>query len=181
MKYTNKLLLICALLFAAQSALAGSIADTYNPGDTLTATKLNNVKTAVNDNNTKVTNNTGAINNNATKISTNVTAISNLGGRVTALEAKRPGPIAFGTIRSAVLYADSGNVAISWDATLVRYTISITGESYFINNYVTMVTPLGGTGTSCSTDSLSGNLLVTCFDNAGVKIQSSLGFVVFKP
>jgi len=181
MKYINKYFLLGALLLAAQSALAGSISDTYAPGDTLTATQMGNIKSAVNDNNTKVTNNTGAINTNTSKISANSTSIGSLGGRVTTLEAKRPGPIAFGAVRAGVLYANSGNVSVVWNATSSRYEVTITGESYFINSYVTSVTPIASSAVSCATNSVSGLLIIFCYDSAGTSIQSDLGFVVYKP
>lgn len=41
---------VIALAFTSQLVTAGSITDTYTTGDTLTATMLNNIKTAVNDN-----------------------------------------------------------------------------------------------------------------------------------
>jgi hypothetical protein len=40
------------LALVSQIATSGTITDTYATGDTLTATKLNNIKTAVNDNDT---------------------------------------------------------------------------------------------------------------------------------
>jgi hypothetical protein len=40
-----------ALAFNSQLVHAGSISDSYNTGDTLTAVNMNNIKTAVNDNN----------------------------------------------------------------------------------------------------------------------------------
>jgi len=53
----NKFLLALAISTVAysQSSFAGSITDTYTTGDTLTADKLNNIKSAVNDNDTRVT------------------------------------------------------------------------------------------------------------------------------
>ena len=52
---------------------------------------------------------------------------------------------------------------VSWNAGLNRYEIAITGESYFYNNYATVITPTTA-GVSCSTGSVSGELLVTCWD-----------------
>jgi len=57
----NKLSFVASILGIALgvatsgSALAGSIADTYTTGDTLTAAKMTAVKTAVNDNDTRIT------------------------------------------------------------------------------------------------------------------------------
>lgn len=61
MKHKVILTTVIALTINSQFATAGSITDTYTTGDTLTATTLNNIKDAVNDNDTNVGANTGAI------------------------------------------------------------------------------------------------------------------------
>ena len=43
-----------ALVLSCQIVMAGSITDTYTTGDTLTATKMNNIKTEVNDNDQRI-------------------------------------------------------------------------------------------------------------------------------
>lgn len=43
-----------ALTLSSQLVTAGSITDTYTPGDTLTATKMDNIKAAVNDNDSRI-------------------------------------------------------------------------------------------------------------------------------
>jgi hypothetical protein len=53
MKNITKLMTFIGLLSTSQLAYSGSITDTYNTGDTLTATTLNNIKSAVNDNDRK--------------------------------------------------------------------------------------------------------------------------------
>ena len=50
------------LLVSSQLASAGSITDTYTTGDTLTTTKMDNIKTAVNGNAADVSSNTTRIN-----------------------------------------------------------------------------------------------------------------------
>lgn len=50
------------LLASSQLASAGSITDTYTAGDTLTTTKMDNIKTAVNGNAADVSSNTNRIN-----------------------------------------------------------------------------------------------------------------------
>ncbi|MBT8128340.1 MAG: hypothetical protein KJP10_00005 [Gammaproteobacteria bacterium] len=45
---------VIGLAFTSQFVTAGSITDTYTTGDTLTATTLDNIKTAVNDNDTQI-------------------------------------------------------------------------------------------------------------------------------
>lgn len=60
----------------SQTNFAGSITETFATGDTLTATHLNNVKTAVNDNDSRVTTNKADITNNAADIVTNTSGVS---------------------------------------------------------------------------------------------------------
>ena len=55
MKYLIKMLSIVGLLLIPQLAYPDSITDTYNTGDTLTATTLRNIKSAVNDNDSRIT------------------------------------------------------------------------------------------------------------------------------
>jgi len=54
MKYRIRITLLIGLISISQLALSGSITDTYNTGDTLTTTTLDNIKDAVNDNNTRI-------------------------------------------------------------------------------------------------------------------------------
>jgi hypothetical protein len=57
---------------------AGSIGDTYAPGDTLTAGKMDNIRNAVNDNDTRITTNTDDITSLTGTVNTNTTNITNL-------------------------------------------------------------------------------------------------------
>ena len=52
MKYSVIFTTVIALALSSQLVTAGSITDTYTAGDTLTAAKMDNIKTAVNDNDT---------------------------------------------------------------------------------------------------------------------------------
>lgn len=54
MKRLIEISLIIGLLSVTQLARGGSIPDEYNTGDTLTADKMNNIKSAVNDNDDRV-------------------------------------------------------------------------------------------------------------------------------
>ena len=54
MKYSIRILAIVGLLMMSQLARSDSITDTYTTGDTLTATTLNNIKSAVNDNDARI-------------------------------------------------------------------------------------------------------------------------------
>ena len=72
-------------------------------------------------------------------------------------------PIAFGFINTdASINAGSGNFTCTWNATYDRYEISITGYSYYYNNYTTLVTLCGGdgNGASVTTSSAGGDLLI---------------------
>ena len=76
MKSIIKIVSMVILQLGPQLALADSIADTYTTGDTLTATQLNNIKAAVNDNDSRVTTNATGISANAAGVTTNATGIS---------------------------------------------------------------------------------------------------------
>jgi len=55
MKRFTRTVSIVGLVSALQIVSAGSITDTYNTGDTLTTTTLDNIKSAVNDNDARIT------------------------------------------------------------------------------------------------------------------------------
>lgn len=75
MKYFIKFVSIIGLLSFSQLAYSDSITDNYTTGDTLTAATLNNIKAAVNDNDTNVGTNATAISGNTAGIGANATAI----------------------------------------------------------------------------------------------------------
>lgn len=54
MKNFIRIASIAAVISLSHLAYSSEIIDTYNSGDTLTATKMNNIKDAVNDNNTRI-------------------------------------------------------------------------------------------------------------------------------
>ena len=54
MKNYLKIILFIGIMLLAQTAYAAAITDTYKTGDTLTATTLDTIKNAVNDNNTRI-------------------------------------------------------------------------------------------------------------------------------
>jgi hypothetical protein len=54
MKYFIRITLVIGLFSIHQSAYSDSISDTYNTGDTLTASTLNTIKDAVNDNDSRI-------------------------------------------------------------------------------------------------------------------------------
>lgn len=91
------------------------------------------------------------------------------------------GPIAYGAILAdGTKYSGTSNWTSAYNATYQRYEITITGESYFYLSYATVVTPAGDVRT-CNTNSVSGKLLISCFDLAGNPATSRIGFVTSKP
>lgn len=78
MKQKVIITLIIAITLASQFVTADSITDTYATGDTLTAAKMNNIKTAVNDNDGNISTNTVNIGINTSDISNHEVRISNL-------------------------------------------------------------------------------------------------------
>jgi hypothetical protein len=93
-----------------------------------------------------------------------------------------PGEIAFGTINTAgAKITGTSNWTSTLNASLTRYEITITGESYFFSSYATTATPMGASGVSCNTNSVSGKLLISCVDLSGTLVSPLIAFVTFKP
>ncbi|MGH2446541.1 MAG: S-layer homology domain-containing protein [Candidatus Limnocylindria bacterium] len=69
----------------------------------------------------------------------------------------------------------------TWDATLDRWIVSISGESYFFSDYVTQVTVADGDGGRATTSSVGGNLLIYTFDETGAPAQRNVSFTVTEP
>jgi hypothetical protein len=91
------------------------------------------------------------------------------------------GPIAYGAILAdGAKYSGTSNWSSTFNATYNRYEITITGESYFYLSYATVVTPAGDVR-FCRTDSVSGKLLIACYDHAGNAATSRIGFVTSRP
>lgn len=93
-------------------------------------------------------------------------------------------PIAYGFINAdGTVSTGSGNFTSTYNAGITRYDITITGESFFFSNYITIVTPVSGSDKMTGTSSGGGLLLVKFFDDSGTQIQSDFGFgfAVFKP
>lgn len=100
---------------------AGSISDTYTTGDTLTATKMNNIKTAVDDNDTRVSGviaNTQAgalktaVDANTTATGNNATAITNLTNSTTTELNNLKGNYANGSCRTNAGAVDANMVRV---------------------------------------------------------------------
>ena len=91
------------------------------------------------------------------------------------------GPIAYGAIlASGAKYSGTPNWSSTFNPTYNRYEISIAGESYYYLSYATVVTPAGDVR-FCRTDSVSGKLLISCYDHAGNPATSRIGFVTSRP
>ncbi len=89
-------------------------------------------------------------------------------------------PIAYAFISTTgAKISGTANVASAWDATNGRYAVTISGESYYFSNYVTVVTPIDNL--TAHTSSVGGQLLVFLTNSAGTNVQGYFQFVTFKP
>ena len=88
-------------------------------------------------------------------------------------------PIAYAYIDSSgSVSSGTPNVSCTWNVS--RYEITIAGESYYYNDYITVVTP-SGAGVMAGTSSTSGKLLVYITNLSGTTIQSGFQFIMYKP
>lgn len=78
MKYSVIFTTIIILALSNQAVIAGSIANPSATGEILTATKMNEIRDAVNDNDNRVDSNTSNISINSDNISSNTVDISNI-------------------------------------------------------------------------------------------------------
>ena len=89
-------------------------------------------------------------------------------------------PIAYGYINTnGTVASGSGNFTSVFDPVNKWYAIKITGRNYFFTNFSTVVTPSFNSATPapiCGTGSVSGKLLVACYDTAGARVQPPAGF-----
>lgn len=93
-------------------------------------------------------------------------------------------PVAFGNIKSdGTIYTATPNVTAKWNATNNWYEITIAGVNYFYPDYVTTVTPEGGTGVCLIpvTQSVSNNIVVSIFNLSGTRVQAEFAFMTYKP
>jgi|GEM_PF-2989864 len=91
-------------------------------------------------------------------------------------------PIAYAVINSdGSVASGSSNVSCTWNVANSYYQITITGESYAWNSYVTVVTPITNVACMAATDSVANKLLVRIRNNAGGSVQLPFQFVTFKP
>jgi hypothetical protein len=86
-------------------------------------------------------------------------------------------PIAYGNISSTgAINSGSGNFSVS-KSSAGWYTITITGEPFFLSSYTSIVTPIGNAA-FVATSSGGGNLLVFTYNMSGVSTDNSFCFVV---
>ena len=89
-------------------------------------------------------------------------------------------PIAWGIIDSdGVIRKGSTNFTCTW--TGLSYEITITGESYYFLDWVTLVTPVSGDPALPRTTSGMSKLYVTFHNLAGETTQRYFSFVTYKP
>ena len=90
-------------------------------------------------------------------------------------------PIAYGSIASnATINTGTGNFTCVWNQTYSGYLITINGESYSSNGYITLVTPISY-GHEVRAGGQSNDLLVMIYNSSGSSVQSSFQFVTYKP
>ena len=110
----------------------------------------------------------------------NETACKVANFRKDTVVAAAGGPLAFGVILSnGQKYSGTANWSSTYNATYKRYEIKIANESYYYTKYATNVTPAGDIR-CCRSSSVSGKLLVYCYDKNGNSASSRIGFVTYK-
>jgi hypothetical protein len=92
-------------------------------------------------------------------------------------------PIAWGIVNTAgtINNPGSGNWTVTWDAGLSRYSITITGVTFDIFQYLALVQPLGAsTARFFTTDSSGSTLVVHPWLHDGTTSQFYFDFVVYE-
>ncbi len=111
----------------------------------------------------------------------NVHVTGELTKAYTAGTSNPAAPIAY-----AFIYSDGNvssgtpNVSCTWNSGYQRYEITISGESYLLWNYVTVVTPTGGAYMT-AIGSGGGKMYITIYELSGNKVQAHFQFVTYKP
>ena len=144
MKYIIKFSSLIALASISLLAYSDSITDSYATGDTLTADTLNNIKSAVNDNDsniisntTNITTNDSNIGANATSIGDNFSDITDHETRITTLE----GSAATQQQLSGVEFDDSSStIAVtSTESTVMSTEVTAPSDGYVIVSFSSAV------------------------------------------
>lgn len=91
------------------------------------------------------------------------------------------GPIAKAFIEDDASIANAVNVdSVTWNASAQRYEITISGESYYYNDYVTSVTIADLDARHSRTGSGNNDLFVYLYDDTGNLVQGNFQFVTYK-
>lgn len=90
-------------------------------------------------------------------------------------------PMAYGTVQSnGTITTSSNNVASVSILSTGYYSINITNENFFTQNYVVIATGLLSSA-YVSWEILSGNIVINCRNAAGFGVNSNFSFVIYKP
>jgi hypothetical protein len=103
--------------------------------------------------------------------------------KVYGAEPQRALPIAFGMVSfTGTLKSGTANVSVvTSNAGYDHFEVTIAGEDYNINDYVTVVTPVVGCYGAPKTASNTGKLWVLFEGETGYESFCSFGFVTYKP
>ena len=105
--------------------------------------------------------------------------ISNSTGKINSVNTGSANlvPIAYGNISSTgLINSGTGNFSCTYNSSLNRYEINITGNTYFWTNFITNVTTMSP-GVYATTSSMSGELIIVMSSNS----QAPFQFIVYKP
>jgi hypothetical protein len=90
-------------------------------------------------------------------------------------------PLAFGVVYSnGAKQSGTANWSSTYNSTYNRYEISISGTNYYYVDFATVITPAGD-NRFCRSSSVSGKLLVYCYDANGAGQTARFGFITFRP
>jgi hypothetical protein len=92
-------------------------------------------------------------------------------------------PVAMAVVSSGgnIMSGWPSGIAVTWNAASSYYEITIPGENFYYSQYVTTVTPIGGSSLTVSTSSMTNKLIVLIYDSNGNLIQNMFQFIVYKP
>lgn len=90
-------------------------------------------------------------------------------------------PVAYGCCdNTASILSGTGNFTCTWNSSLSRYEISITGENYSTTTYTTVVTLRGEDPKFATTGSVDGKLLIYIFNISGTKVTGDFQFATYR-
>jgi hypothetical protein len=113
---------------------------------------------------------------------TSISGLLNVSGEVnrTSTGTANMVPIAYGNVSSTgVVNTGSDNFTVSKTSTGYYY-IAITGEAYYLQNYITVITPTAIVPIISTASSGVDQLLVRIYNLSGVATDGAFNFVVYK-